>query len=398
VSLTEYGTERLPLEPQDRDYLAGLALGASGDDAAVIRGLTPTGQEPDQFALTVGGYLGRLALPSGGVIDVGSRFATLDVLEVLRVALALPAPLPLAWTHAAAAPLLPEIIANAFCHQVETLTSRGLAKNYRNWLNTSPPYAGRLRPDIHIRRFAARPDRLVTQTRVLTRDTVENRALFRGLLLLRHLPLAGDLPLDLPTRVRRLFPIFSSVTSVPMTADQIRAIPPTSLTQRYGNALSLAAVIVTGMSLGPLGHGLPSNSLMFFMPGVWEAYVMARLRAALPSRKVDTKFRFTVSDAGHEGVADGVVWAGPSSLVVDAKYKHQQKAPSTDDIYQMVTYCHRLKVPRAALVYPQFGLDRIINVGDFKLHVIGLSTSDDSGQDGFETRIQSLFSAAELTP
>lgn len=385
---------RLSLEPQDRDHLAGLALGASGDDAAVIRGLTPTGQEPDQFALTVGGYLGRLALPSGGVVDVGSRFATLDVMEVLRVALAIPAPLPLAWTDAAAAPLLPDIIAKAFCHQVETLTSRGLAKNYRNRLNTSPPYAGRLRPDIHIRRFAARPDRLVTQTRVLTRDTVENRALLRGLLLLRHLPLAGDLP----SRVRGLFPIFSSVTSaVPMTADQIRAIRPTSLTRRYGNALSLAEVIVTGMSLGPFGHGLSSNLLMFFMPRVWEAYVMARVRASLPSLKVETNYRFRITDDPRYAEADGLVCAGSSSLVVDAKYKHPQKAPSTDDIYQMVTYCHLLKVSRAALVYPQFGLDRTVNVGDVELHVIGLSTSDDPRQDAFEDRIQSLFKAADVT-
>lgn len=392
MSLTEYGTERRLLVPKDRDYLARLALEASGD-AAVIRGLTPTGQEPDQFALTVGGYLGRLALPSGGVVDVGSRFATLDVLEVLRVALAIHAPLPLAWTDAAAAPLLPDIIANAFCLQVEALTGRGLAKNYRNRLNTSPPYAGRLRADIHIRRFAARPDRLVTQTRVLTRDTVENRALLRGLLLLRHLPLVGDLPL----RVRGLFPIFSSVTAVPMTADQIRAIRPTSLTRRYGNALSLAEVIVTGMSLGPLGHGVSSNSLMFFMPRVWEAYVMARVRAALPALKVETKYSIKITDDPRFAEADGLVCVGGSSLVVDAKYKHSQKAPSTDDIYQMVTYCHLLKVPRAALIYPQSGLDRTVKVGDIELHVIGLSTSDDPCQDAFEDRIQSLFKTAGVT-
>ncbi len=115
MSLAEYGTQRLLLLAQDRDYLAALVLRDASGDAAVVTGLTPTGTQPNDFAVSVGGYLGRLGLPSGGSIAVDSRFSVIDPVEVLRVALALPAPLPLATALTGAAPLLPDIIAAAFC-------------------------------------------------------------------------------------------------------------------------------------------------------------------------------------------------------------------------------------------------------------------------------------------
>ncbi len=77
--------------------------------------------------------------------------------------------------------------------------------------------------------------------------------------------------------------------------------------------------------------------------------------------------------------------------VVDAKYKNQHKAPSSDDIYQMVTYCHRLQVPRAILVYPQAIVDRVVNVGEIAIHVVGLDTADAHRAASFDTRVTALL-------
>lgn len=166
----------------------------------------------------------------------------------------------------------------------------------------------------------------------------------------------------------------------------------TQLTTRYEYALALAAVVVAGSSIGPLGNDLPGNSMMFFMPGAWERYVAARVAEALPGLHVTTSYKFPVSDAGHTAVADCLVSSGAVPVaVVDAKYKSQQKAPSSDDIYQMVTYCHRLHVPIAILVYPQETEDRVVNVGQFAIHVLGLPATRTDGEGTFQRRIASLF-------
>ncbi len=223
---------------------------------------------------------------------------------------------------------------------------------------------------------------------MLTLDTAANRALLRALLLLRRLPLGGDLP----QRLRRLMPVFSTVSTSRMTAREIRSLRLTRLTSRYKYALALAAVVVVGSSIGPLGNNLPGNSLMFYMPGAWERYVAARVRQALPDLTVTTSHKFQVSDAGHAAVADCLVATahGPVA-VVDAKYKHQQKAPSSDDIYQMVTYCHRLQVRCAVLVYPGDADDRVVNVGEIAIHVVGLTTAVAPSPASFATRIASLL-------
>lgn len=387
MTLKEYGTARMVLSPQDRDHLAALALRDSGNDAAVITALTPTGAQPGECAVTVGGYLGRLGLPSGRSLDIACRFPDMDPVEVLRVALSLPAPLPLADTPSGSAALVPDVIAATFCRHVETLASRGLAKNYTQRMNFGPPYAGKLRPDVHLRRFAGRADRLVTEMKVLTVDTPPNRAILRALLLLRQLPLSRDLQ----QRLRRLLPVFATVSSSRMTAREVAGVHLTALTARYRPALALAAVVVAGSSLGPWSADLPGNSLMFNMPAAWERYVSARVEQALPEFNVSTGQKFLISDAGHVAVADCLVSTATGIVaVVDAKYKQQEKAPSSDDIYQMVTYCHRLGVPRALLIYPTAGSDRLVNVGDIAIYIAGLGTGDSSGGASFAKRLAAV--------
>ncbi len=235
------------LSPEDRDHLVALALRDSGKDAAVITGLTPTATRPGEHAVTVGGYLGRLGLPSGRSLDIACRFPDLDPVEVLRVALSLPAPLPLSDTASGAAALVPDVIAATFCRHVETLASRGLEKNYSHRVNIGPPYPGKLRPDLHLRRFAGRADRLVTEMKLLTLDTPPNRAILRALLLLRQLPLNPDVQ----QRLRRLLPAFATVSSSRMNVREVSGLQLTALTLQYQQVLALAAVVVAGSSLGP---------------------------------------------------------------------------------------------------------------------------------------------------
>ncbi len=133
---------------------------------------------------------------------------------------------------------------------------------------------------------------------------------------------------------------------------------------------------------------------MFNMPAAWERYVAAKVKLALPQFEVTTAHKFEVSDAGHVAVADCLVSDATEAVaVVDAKYKYQAKAPSSDDIYQMVTYCHRLGVPRAVLVYPAAGSDRLVHIGDIAIYVTGLGTGEATGGASFESKLAAVMAA-----
>lgn len=59
--------------------------------------------------------------------------------------------------------------------------------------------------------------------------------------------------------------------------------------------------------------------------------------------------------------------------VYDAKYRHWQANPKADELYQLSTYAHRLRVQRAALLYPGHGEQRgYVTVGDPRLATIGV--------------------------
>ncbi len=383
--LKEYGRAVLELDPVDSAFLADLALRQTVAASAVITAVIPAGA--GHYMVVAGGYLGRLGLPSGR-IDITTRFPGLEPIEVLMAGTQVAAAVPKQPVAVAPAHLLVDAIADAVLDQVQTLVRRGLAKSYLRTLRTTPPYPGRLRPDLHLRLFSGRPDRLVTEQRPLSVDTFENRVLRRALAILSPLPLGEHND----ARVRMLKPHFQRVALQNLTASDMRRARLTPVTRHYQRAIELSAVLAVGQSLGPDAGYLHGSSLLFFMPSAWEAFVVERVHAALPDCQVLPSFGMSISDEGHTAVADALIKKGGKALaVIDAKYKDMVNAPSSDDIYQMVSYCHNLSISCAVLVYPQAGADSVLHVGSFRLHVLGLSTTE-AGHLPFDERLSNALS------
>ncbi len=372
ITLTEYQNTEIDLTPADLAFVLDLTNNAASvpGEGKVFESILPTTTD-DRYVVRSGPMVGRMALPSGTALDFVSRFPFADVMDIIAKSQGLPRRLDATPSDASGTTFLPDTIAIAFIREVERFLGQGLAKAYVKRTHTRPPYRGRYDPVQHLNRFAARPDRLVTVATHLTVDVDENRALLQALEILRRLPLRHDIG----HRIARAAPAFGQVTPGRFTSGQIASIRLTSLTARYRQALALAALLVRGASIAPQGAAVAGSTVLFHMPTIWEAFVLRWVAEEWPTRQVTGGYKFVVSDAGHDATADVVVLDGHRVVALyDAKYKSlTDRPPTSDDLYQMITYCQRLQLGEATLVYPARIDPRQVRIGDRTITVLGLS-------------------------
>ena len=370
MEITEFSWSSFRLSKEDRDYLLRFVR-VPQEDAAVgiLESLLPT-TDPDVYQLRAGPYVGRLALPSGRFIDFRSRFPFDDFVELIRFSAQGPVHKDALRAAGHAEHFFIDGIAAAFAREVDRLLGLGLAKGYKARRFTRPPYPGTIDAAFHLGRLQARQDRLATVAKRLTHNIPVNQALALALDVLRRVPLDEALT----PRLTAVAAGLRSVDRPPMSADDVYRIPLTRLTAAYGDALGLAELILRSESLAPRNVEYPGASILFYMPKVWEACVLTWVRAAWPDDEVSGGFSFPLS-SGREivSIADVVVRRGSRIVALyDAKYKQPQSAPSPADVYQMVTYCERLRVPEATLVYPTYEQPRTLTVGNIRVQVVGV--------------------------
>ena len=362
VRLVEYQTSEVSLDRAERNYLLDVVKGTgSGDGPKVIESLTPTKQD-GVYAIRPGPFVGRLGLPSGRWLDIDSRFAFDDVIELIRHSGRAPLHVDRLRVPGQRESFVIDVLAAAFVREVDLLIGAGLAKGYRLRRFERPPYPGQIDVNRHISRYAARPDVLVTTAKRITHDIAENRALALSADLLLRVPLDRSIAHG----VRALVPAFARVRRLPMSASRIAQIPLTRLTSRYEPALQLAEIILGGSAVAPRGSSRSGASILFNMPKVWESFV-AKWAAATwgPSTTIKAGYTFDFSDGGElRSEADVTVWREDELIALyDAKYKWPGKGPSMGDVYQMVSYCSRLGIGEATLVYAGAGSSRRYRIG-----------------------------------
>jgi 5-methylcytosine-specific restriction endonuclease McrBC regulatory subunit McrC len=159
-----------------------------------------------------------------------------------------------------------------------------------------------------------------------------------------------------------------------MRAAEIRSIGLTRLTQRYENAKALAALLVASQELSFEGTGWSGGTILFSMARVWERFVERWVRARWSGYRVVGQAPFHVGDDGTlPAAADVLVYQGSTPVALyDAKYKFTAPAPSRADVYQMVTYCERLGLSEATLVYPERTEPRSVRVSNKTIRVLGI--------------------------
>ncbi|TXR55492.1 5-methylcytosine restriction system specificity protein McrC [Quadrisphaera setariae] len=379
VPVSEWTTARLHLDDADRVAVVGL-LGA------VVQSVTPTARA-GEFDVVLGSVAGRIALPSGVVLDVASRrISTADLLHLLRVTGRFPSLHHAGATPGGAGAGVVDVLALSLAREVDGLVAAGLAKEYVTRRLDRPPYGGVLDVREHLGRRMARADQLVTRVRRLTTDTPRHQQLAAALAALHR----SGLREVAERAVLRSTAAMGPVSPTSLSASALRALVGTHRLGRYDAALELAITVAQAQELDLGGAGLRSSSLLFALPQVWEDAVALWACGQHPGRRVVQQHPFAVTD-GREitARADVVVLDddGRVERLLDAKYKRLGSTPSAADVYQMVTYCHRLGLRRASLVHPASDgplVTRVVSIGDVDVETIQLPATavTPAGADG----------------
>lgn len=371
IQLQERVPSIWPLSTSDLTYLLSFVHRGpeEGDEAKVIQSITPT-RRPGYWQITAGDFVGRLGLPSGEWIDFQSRFDFPDPIRLIQLGTWPPRLLNRYPTPARAGLKFVDAIALAFAREVGRLVGQGLSKGYREERQSRPPYGGRIDVGFHLSRFAGRPDVLVTKRRRLTVDIEINQALGAALEVLYRVPLASEVG----RTVAQLRPTFAQVSRSALSAGDVARLPLRGESVRYRHALLLAEVILRSRDLVPTAEGLSGVSFLFFMPKIWERYVARWVAETSRNETAEPSYAFRLTTEGRTAEADVVIRSrNQVSALFDAKYKTHDSAPSSADIYQMVTYCEALGLSEAQLVYPGTFPSRKVTVKDKTIHIRGLA-------------------------
>jgi len=400
LELQEFQTRTVELTPAQAVELAQLTRGTASDTSAprVIQHVLPSAQ-PGCYDVEPGPYVGRFTLPSGLTIDIASRFPFADLLEVLRVAARQPVLLHETPTPAGRGHGLLELIATAFVREMHRIVGFGLAKGYVTRTFTRPPYPGVPDANAHLAKHLGRPDRLVTRARRLTVDIPVNQVLAAAQRILRHQTYTDR---TLSVRLRSLEPVLTGITPVP-GALRLAASAARNMPARYRDAFGLAVLILNGCTTLPFGTGTAGISVLFNMTKVWESYVRAMLEPGLPaSHQLSAQYRIHLTtDASAIMAAADLVELNAHHVpvaVYDAKYKPWGAKPSTDEIYQVVTYAYRLGLRAATLLYPGRGEHSEITVGEYHVYSIGIDVLASTAEQSTAWRIGPTQRVTEIPP
>jgi 5-methylcytosine-specific restriction enzyme subunit McrC len=254
-------------------------------------------------------------------------------------------------TAATADDLLPAL-ADLLARTAQRTLETGVLHGYRETADDLPLIRGRIRTTAQLRRTGL-PLPIAVQYDDHTPDIAENRILLSALHLAAQLP---GVPQATLRTLRHLTDRLHGVRR--LHGEPLPTWTPTRLNARYTQALRLAELLLAGRSLQPeRGAPVRTDGFLLDMPRVFERFLTLALRAALTRHGIrceDQERHHRLDQAGRALIRPDLVLyrKGRPISVVDAKYKAlNPTAPPVEHLYQLLSYCTALSLPRGHLVY-----------------------------------------------
>lgn len=246
-----------------------------------------------------------------------------------------------------------EFIVVIFLRQVEQLIRRGVYRTYVSEEKNHTFLQGRLVIADHLRRNAVHAQRFYQRNNEFTTDVLENRILTYTLWLLSRLDFRQS---ALRRQVRRVLDVFGEVSLVPILPVDCDRVVYTRLNSAYRTRINLARLLLQHLSLEGQSGPTEFATYLFDMNQVFEVFVARYLAHVLEN---DTQLEVAIKpqiwldeNRKEKSIPDIILHRrGKPYQVLDTKYKVFKDRPAKGDLYQMVTYCHALGVPRGTLIY-----------------------------------------------
>jgi 5-methylcytosine-specific restriction enzyme subunit McrC len=207
-----------------------------------------------------------------------------------------------------------------------------------------------------VRHNHSRADRCYIRYTEFNRDIPVNRLLLAALNTAR----LASLHAPLQARVISLLHCFEGVGRVMPRSSDFERVVMTRATQRYGEGLTLARMIIENLSPAFQSGKDPVFSMLFDMNKLWESYIGVLFqRANVPgvraARQCSTRF-WDPSDAKARTLRPDIVLQDARSkktlAVLDTKWKIATGGPSADDLQQMFAYNEMFSSDASFLIYP----------------------------------------------
>ncbi|MBX3001155.1 MAG: hypothetical protein KF893_21710 [Caldilineaceae bacterium] len=248
-----------------------------------------------------------------------------------------------------------EFIVDIFVRQVDALIRRGIHRAYVDREENNRFLRGRLLVAEHLRHNRILQDQIYQQRNDYTEDVLENQILRHTLALLSRQRYRQE---SMRPRLRRAHSAFAAVQPIAVTPSDCDRVHYTRLNERYRSRVNLARLLLQHLSLEGQAGDQRFFAFLFDMNQIFELFVARYLKesfAAHPTLDIEIQPTIWLDTAQKErGRPDLILRRNHQRLlIIDTKYKRFDGAPASDDIHQMIAYCHTMKVPRSLLIYAE---------------------------------------------
>ncbi len=402
--LREYGeTDPLTedeLTPRDRNVIANEI---NDDSNRISMVWLPDGR----VKLKATEHVGILTLPSGLTIEIKPKVPETSLLEMLQYSQGIRADTIAEETRITAGREFIRALATLFEAELSDVLQRGLAKEYRERSDTEEHVRGRL--DVHrqLQRQGPQPTQFECTYDELTTDTVLNQSLLYATTVLLRLLEDGRVSAALQRQRQTLQ---RQVTFRPVRTAELEHIELSRLANHYEDIFRLTKLILQGVYVENLQTGeRASFSLLVNMNDIFEGVVEHAFEDLFAGSSMRVQGQYSSTDLVEEGYRpirirpDIVVKDGTDVVFVgDAKWKEDEsndREPSNDDIYQLISYQVAHDVP-GALFYPSQEADigSIYSSSlDHQLYLVEIPTTSTVGERYPETVMRSLRKSLPAT-
>ena len=271
-----------------------------------------------------------------------------------------------------------EFVVSIFVSHVEDLISRGIIRGYRSRTDDLIAIRGRLLIAETIHKRPALRDRHWCSYSRFTGDIAENVILRSTIQVLRAHSFREN---ALHGRLWRAFRALTGVTIEDDPRSKFEQLEFHRLNEHYRPALSLARLLLDHITFTGSTGDQAFLSFLVDMDWLFEKVVGEFLRrgAGRAGIWVQEQKHHRLDRAGVIRVQpDYILYRGSEPiLVLDAKYKID---PHQADVYQILAYCHALRIQEAALVHPVSEYApapqlTILGTGNVRVHYLSVDLS-----------------------
>ncbi|MCH4551371.1 McrC family protein [Aestuariibaculum lutulentum] len=263
-----------------------------------------------------------------------------------------------------------EVYFELYLLELESLTRKGLIKQYRKQTENSKALKGKLEFAGHLNRNIVHKERFYTTHQVYDTNHLLHQILRKALLIVDQFT-SGSRLYDLCRRVLLNFP---EVDNKKITAAHLNNLKLDRKSGGYSYALELSRLIILNYSPDIASGNEKMLSLLFDMNELWEEYILKQLQKASIGTDILVSGQETKSFWGNNTLRpDVVIRLNNKTYIIDTKWKRPLKSvASVSDLRQMYAYCRFWDADKALLLYPGKLKD-----SDFKSYLTDDYSKDD---------------------